>query len=345
MVLTQLVGGDVHLLGCVIGGLQDLIAEPLVAGSSGQHAAHEMPAAVGMGKCMERIVGINAELVSGDEDGAGSAQGDVAAACAHNAGTHSSSGVVAGAAHHLCGSGDAQCGSHFGQDSAYHFIAFVQAGHLLFGNAADLQHFLAPALVLHVQQQHTGSIGIVTAMHTGEDIVDVVLGQHDLCDLRKVLRLFFLHPQDLGSCEAGEGDVGSEGRQLLLADDTVQVINLLGGTAVIPQDGGADDIVLRIQNHQTVHLAAAADTGHLAAVKTGQQFGNTFHNGLLPVLGGLLAPAGIGEFQGIFFGDCVHDPAFPVHQQQLGSGGAQINTDIIHTQTPLRNNLTNPILG
>ena len=56
-----------------------------------------------------------------------------------------------------------------------------------------------------------------------------------------------------------------------------------------------------IQYHQAMHLAAAADTGHLGSIVTLQQFGNAFQNSLVPVFGVLLAPARLGEFQGIFF--------------------------------------------
>ena len=77
-----------------------------------------------------------------------------------------------------------------------------------------------------------------------------------------------------------------------------------------------------------MHLAAAADTGYVGSIRTGQQLGDAFHHGPVPILGSLLAPAGLGELQGILFGDDVFDRTCLVHQQQLDSGGTQVDTDV-----------------
>ena len=177
-----------------------------------------MIAAVGMSKGVEGIGVVHTELFRGDEHSAGGAKGDVAATFAHGAGANSGSGVIAGAGSDLHGGGDTQLGSDFGKNGADAVIALEELGHLVFGNAADGQHFFAPALMLHVQQQHTGGVGIVTGVNAGEDVVDVVLGQHDLGDLIEVFRLIFLHPQDLGSGKTGKGNVGGHGGELLLAN-------------------------------------------------------------------------------------------------------------------------------
>ena len=83
-----------------------------------------------------------------------------------------------------------------------------------------------------------------------------------------------------------------------------------------------------VQNHQAVHLTAAADTGHVRAVKALEKLRNALHHSLVPVFGILLAPAGLGKFQGIFFGDHILDPALGIHQQQLYRGSTQVDTDI-----------------
>ena len=56
MIFAQLAVGDIHLLSRVIRGLVYFVHEPLVAGSGGEHAAHEMIAAVGMGEGMDGVV-------------------------------------------------------------------------------------------------------------------------------------------------------------------------------------------------------------------------------------------------------------------------------------------------
>ena len=72
--------------------------------------------------------------------------------------------------------------------------------------------------MLNVQQEHAGSIGVVAAVDAGQDVVYIILRQHDFGDLCKVFRFLLPDPQDLGRGKPGEGDVGSQFRQLLLAD-------------------------------------------------------------------------------------------------------------------------------
>ena len=117
--------------------------------------------------------------------------------------------------------------------------------------------------MLHIQQQHTGGIGIITGMNAGELVVDEVLGQHNLADTLKVLRLVFLHPQQLGRGESGKGNVCRQLGQLLLANDIVEICNLLIGAAIIPQDGRPNHLVIFIQDNQAVHLTAAANASHI----------------------------------------------------------------------------------
>ena len=85
--------------------------------------------------------------------------------------------------------------------------ALKQLRHLRFGNAADLQHFLRPALVLHVEQQHTGSVGIIAGVNAGEPVRQVVLREHDLRDFFEIFRLVFAHPEELRRRKARKSDV------------------------------------------------------------------------------------------------------------------------------------------
>ena len=165
-------------------------------------------------------------------------------------------------------------------------------------------------------------------MYAGEQVVDVVLGEHDLRDPREVARLVLPHPQELRGRKPGKGDVGRPARQPVHTNGMVQVIYFFGGSAVIPQNGGTDHMVVLIQHHQAVHLAAAADSGHVCAVKALQQLRHTLQQGLFPVLRILLAPAGFRELQGVFLGDHIVDGALFVHQQQLHGRGAQVNSNI-----------------
>ena len=192
------------------------------------------------------------------------------------------------------------------------------------------QHVPGPAFVCHVQKEHPGSIGIVGAVYPGQEVIDVILGKHHLFDSGKQLRLLLPHPQKLRSREAGKGDVGRPLGEPVPAHGLVQVGNLLCCPAVVPQNGGADDPVLLVQDHQAVHLTAGANAGHLAPVEALQEKGDSLPHGLLPVRRVLLAPARPGEFQGIVPGNHMEDLPRFVHQQQLHCRGAQINSNVQH---------------
>ena len=168
-------------------------------------------------------------------------------------------------------------------------------------------------------------------MDAGEDVIDIVLGQHDLTDAGEALRLVFPHPQQLGGREPGEGDVGGKPAQPLLSHRPVEVLHSLRGAPVVPEDGRADHLPVSIQNHQPVHLPAGSDARHLAGVKAPQQLGDALQHGHFPVLRVLLAPAGPGEFQGVLPGYHILNGSLPVHQQQLDGGGAQIDSYVQHS--------------
>ncbi len=103
--------------------------------------------------------------------------------------------------------------------------------------------------------------------------------------------------------EARKGYVGGVLTQFFPTDFVVKVVHLRRRAAVVPQDGGADDVVVFVQRHQTVHLAARADARHLGSLKGCQQLGHTVQHCPLPVLRGLLRPSRTGEGEGIFLGN------------------------------------------
>ena len=168
-------------------------------------------------------------------------------------------------------------------------------------------------------------------MDAGEAVVDVVLGQHDLANAPEKLRLVFPHPQQLGSCEPGESDVGGVPAQLLPSYDPVEVLHLLPGPPVVPEDSGADHRVVFIQRHQPVHLTARADAPDLAGVQTLQQLRDTGADRFPPVRRVLLAPARTGEFNRIFPAGDADNFAAISHQQELHRRGAQIDPNRIHS--------------
>ena len=73
MIFTELFVGDIRLFARKIGRFQNFFAQPLVAARGREHAAHQVIAAVGVGKGVQRVVGVDAEFVRRNEDRAGRA--------------------------------------------------------------------------------------------------------------------------------------------------------------------------------------------------------------------------------------------------------------------------------
>ena len=221
VVRAQLVRRNGCLLGSVVSGVQHFFAPPLVAGRSRKDAAHQMIPSVRVGEAVQGVLLVDAERIAGDEHRARCAQGNIALTAAHRAAADSRSGVIARARANDHISRQAQRLGGFGSQRADGLPALKQLRQLGFLHAADVQHFLAPAFVLHVQQQHARCVGIVGAVDAGQLIVDVILRQHDFFDAGEVVRLVLPHPKQFGCGEACKGDVCGVTAQLVFADNAV----------------------------------------------------------------------------------------------------------------------------
>ena len=151
-------------------------------------------------------------------------------------------------------------------------------------------------------------------MDSGKNIVNVVLGEHYLGYAGEIVRLVFSEPQQLGSGEAGKGDIPCEPGKALPSYIFVEITDLLFSPTVIPENCGADDPILAVENDKTVHLTSAAYAGYLSGVKAPEQLRDAFHHSIPPVLRILLAPAGLGKFQGVFPGNRVFDVPGLIHK-------------------------------
>ena len=207
MILAELFIRNILLFAREVGRFQNFLAQPLVAAGSREHTAHQMIAAVCVRKGMKRIVRVDAKFVGRNEDRPGRAERNIAPACADCAGSDRRRGVVTCARHDLDRFRKAKCLCRLFYQRADDLEAFKQLRHLAFGNAANLQHFLRPTLVLHVEQQHTGSVGIIAGVNAGELVRQIVLREHDLRDFFEIFRLVFAHPEELRRRKARKSDV------------------------------------------------------------------------------------------------------------------------------------------
>ena len=91
MVFSQLLIGNGRLLRSMVVGSEDILQQPLIAGSGGEHTTHQMPAAVGVSKVVNGVVLQRRGLLRRNKDRTGGAEADITAAFAHNTVTHSSS--------------------------------------------------------------------------------------------------------------------------------------------------------------------------------------------------------------------------------------------------------------
>ena len=279
---------------------------------------------------MQRIVPVYTEFLRRDEDRSARSEGNVAPAVAHGPGPHGRRRIVSGSGHDLDGSRKIQFRGHRRQYGPHRLVRLIDLRQLFLADPADFHHLSGPAAVLHVKDQHAGGVGYVRTVDAGQPVGNIILGQHDLRDLRKVLRLFILHPQNLRGGKTGKGNIRRIFGQLLPADDIVQVITLFISTAVVPQKRRADHVVLPVENHQSVHLPSETDSRHLAAVTVLQKFLQPRHGFPIPVLRILLRPARMRETDRIFAGYNLLNPAFPVHQKQLHGRGSKVHSYIKH---------------
>ena len=167
-------------------------------------------------------------------------------------------------------------------------------------------------------------------MCTGQLVSNIILRQHDLSDPCEILRFVFLYPEKLRCRKSGKCDIRRILGKLVLADLIVQVIHLLLCTSIIPQDRRADHLVILIQNNQTMHLTAKADTANLGSINSTKQLLQTITYRTPPVLRLLLRPARLREIQRILSRNTATDLSCIIHQQQLHSRSTQIHSDKIH---------------
>ena len=246
MVLAQLIIRDCFLLFPVSLRANDIIHPPLVAGGCTEHTSHQMIVPVRMGKSMKRIEFIHTKFVGGNKDRTAGAQGDITHTVSHSAGANSSRRIVAAACCHLNILGDTELLRNFRKHRAYRLIAFINLRKLLFLNTADLAHFLRPAAILHIKQQHAGCIRHIRTVYAGEFVRNIILGQHNLLNSCEILRLFIFYPKNLGRRKSRKGNIGRILGKLILTDNIVQIIALLGSSPIIPQNRRTNHLIVLV---------------------------------------------------------------------------------------------------
>ena len=171
-------------------------------------------------------------------------------------------------------------------------------------------------------------------MHTGQPVVYIILRQHDLADPCKILRLLISHPEKLRCREACKGYIGRVVRKFVLSDLLIEIIHLFVSSAVIPEDCGADHLVIFVENDEAVHLSTGSDADDLSFVKSFRQLGNSRHRLPNPRIRILFRPAGLWKNQRIFTRDNIQNLSLFIHQKELDGRGTKINSYCKHNNSP-----------
>ena len=164
----------------------------------------------------------------------------------------------------------------------------------MFGNAAYAAHFLRPGAVFHVEEQGAARVRTIGGELSAKAIDEVVFGQHYPAYAREDLPLVLPHPHEFGRGEPGKGDVAREAGKLAFAHNAVQVLSLRLRPAVVPQNGGADEISLLIQRDKPVHLPRRGYAAHERPILPFQQLSQAGERFDVPHLRVLLAPSLLG---------------------------------------------------
>ena len=120
-----------------------------------------------MCKGMKRIELIYAEFLGTDENGSAGSQGNVTSSVTNRSGSYSCCRVIARTCNdlHLIGQTEFRCQFRF-QITDY-LIALKDLSQLALLHITDLHHLFGPALMLYIEQKHTGCIGYIGTECTG----------------------------------------------------------------------------------------------------------------------------------------------------------------------------------
>ena len=215
---------------------------------------------------------VYAKCLTGNKDGSTGSKGDITSSVSDSSSSHCCCRIVTGTCYDFHCFREAQFFCHFRQNCSYNFITFKDLWYLRFSDTTDIQHFFRPAFILYIKDQHTGCIGYICAVYTRQLKCNVVLWQHDHFGSCKILRFLFLHPEDLRSGKSCKCNVGCILGQCLFSDHIIQIICLLLGTSIIPQNCRTDNVIIFIQSNHSMHLSTKTDTCNLALITIFCQF-------------------------------------------------------------------------
>ena len=116
-----------------------------------------------MAEGMKGIVLVYAKILAGNKYSSRCSKRNVALAIANRSGSNSCCRIVTCSCDYFHILGETKLFRNLWLQGSHNLPALVNLRKLLFLHAADLQHFLRPAAVLHIKKQHTGCIRNICA--------------------------------------------------------------------------------------------------------------------------------------------------------------------------------------
>ena len=106
----------------------------------------------------------------------------------------------------------------------------------------------------HIEHQRARSIGHVDGGFTRKSQANVVFRQHDFADAPPIFRLMLADPQKLSQREICQRTVAGQLDQAIEADGAFKFFRLCFGALVAPDQCGANDFVVFVEQDSSVHL-------------------------------------------------------------------------------------------
>jgi hypothetical protein len=298
------------------------------------HGADEGEPAVGGGTEWGDVArGVEHRLIVEGVNGGRGAEAERDDAFADVAGADGSHHIVSTTSGDDAGLRKAEVSGYFGAQGADWFVdgdERRESGEELAGAAIDgVEDFAGPAARADVEEGSAGGVTVLGAHATGEPEVEVFVRQEDVADACEVFGLVILEPEELGDGVAGErNDPKALEVGLFAAEEFDELLVFGRGLGVVPELGGADDVVVLVEDDQAVLLAGDTERLHGFAGRLRESLANGRAEGIDPPLGLLLAGTRLAFDERVESVAAAEGGSIFVDQQGLGALCAAVNSEI-----------------
>ena len=289
---------------------------------------------------MQASLRIEKRLICRGKDDAGSSDRRAHIAGLDDTHANGAACLVSGSRDHRRAFGQA-CGQcRAGRDFSHDLLRFKDLGQAPRVQVRGFHHLPRPAAMSDIEQQRAGSVRDVNGSHTRQLKADVIFWQEERAEALPDLRLMGANPHQLGQREVGEGWIRGQFDQPLLTDGLVEHAALLRGSLVTPDQGGAEDFFVLVEQDRAMHLSRQADCRDFAAGCAGlpQQPGDRLLACVPPVARVLLCPSilGRGKRRVLMRRRPEHGALF-VNEKRARTARAYVDADdvAIHYRSPL----------